>query len=294
MRGSTRILLLALLLAGAAFALPSVLNSAEAKEKAEKAEKPQPHSDEDVEKANERFKQDYKGEDMGKRVRILRWYGLYMHKDVLKRLRKILLKEKNPELQALAATGVGNQLPYAKKASRTLLEAIDKYKQYAGRNMPEDTEEILQAHEAAVLVNALVGLGKLGIKPDKKNWKMIRNLINHNHDAVAVAMLEWVGTTKEWRALPMILSWFEFYPDGYSWSGGSVKVDTGAAGGADAAAAKAKFNAKYGGRAKKSRPAAHAAMKQALFDITGLKFETSKELKDWMKENKALLKKKGV
>jgi hypothetical protein len=73
-----------------------------------------------------------------------------------------------------------------------------------------------------------------------------------------------------------------------------VKVDTGAAGNKDAKAAKAKFKAKYGGRAKKSRPAAHEAMKKALTDITGEKFEKPEELKAWMKENKQLLKQKGV
>ena len=35
-------------------------------------------------------------------------------------------------------------------------------------------------------------------------------------------------------------------------------------------------------------------MKKALFDITGMKFEKPEELKAWMKENKALLKKNGV
>jgi hypothetical protein len=260
----------------------------------EEAEAPKPHADEDVEKATERFEQDMKSDEAGTRLRILKWYGLYMHKDVLKRLKKIWLKSSDVELQALAAEGLGNQLPFAKDASRALMQGIEKYEDYATRDDPEGDDELQQALEAKALASALRGLGKLGVKPDKKGWKTIKGLIDHNHDDIAIAMLEWCGATKEWRALPVILSWFEFYPDGYSWSGGSVKVDTGAAGNKDANAAKAKFNSKYGGRAKKSRPAAHAAMKQALLDITGLKFEEPKELKAWMKDNKALLKKNGV
>ena len=283
MRSTTLfLLLLTLLFAGPALA------------KEPKAEKPQPHADEDVEKATERFEQDFKNDDMDKRLRILKWYGMYMHKDVLKRLKKIWLRQKDVELQGLAAEGLGNQLPYAKDASRALLDGIGKYEKYACRAEPEGDEEIQQELEARALANALIGLGKLDVKPDKKGWKLIRGLIDHNHDEVAIAMLNWCGKTKEWRSLKIILSWFEFYPDGYSWSGGSVKVDTGAAGNKDANAAKAKFNAKYGGRAKKSRPAAHAAMKKALQDITGRKFETSEELKAWMKENKRLLKKNGA
>ena len=88
--------------------------------------------------------------------------------------------------------------------------------------------------------------------------------------------------------------WFHHYPDGVSWSGGSVRVDTGAAGNKDAKAAKAKWKAKYGARARKARPKAHEAMKKALKSITGEDFEKPKQLKQWMDENKVMLKKHGV
>ena len=65
---------------------------AEAKEKKEKV---QPHADDVVKTAKERFDKDFAQKDMDKRLRILKWYGLYMHKDVLKRLKKIWLKDKN-------------------------------------------------------------------------------------------------------------------------------------------------------------------------------------------------------
>ena len=259
------------------------------------APKPLPHSDKDVKIAEERFKQDFASEDMDVRLRILRWYGQYMHKSVLKKLKKIWLKSKDVELQAAAAAGLGNQLPFARPASQALMEGIKKYEAYASRDIPEGhEEEAIQEREATALANALISLGKLGIKPDKKGWKMIRGLIDHHHDEVAIAMLQWCGATKEWRSLPIILEWFNFYPDGYSWSGGSVSVDTGAPGTKDAKAAKAKWKAKYGSKARKARPKAHAAMRQALKDITGQEFKEPKDLKAWMDENKALLKKHGV
>ena len=261
----------------------------------EKEEKVQPHADADVDKATERFEQDFADKDMDKRLRILKWYGMYMHKDVLKKLKKIWLKDRNVELQAAAAAGLGNQLHDPKGATSALMQGIEKYEKYASRkNTDTEDEELAQELEARALSTAIASLGKLGRKPDKKGWKLIKGLIDHNHDDVAIAMLNWCGTTKEWRSLKIILEWFEFYPDGYSWSGGSVTVDTGAAGNKDAKAAKAKFMAKYGGRAKKARPKAHDAMKKALLDITGEKFEKPEELKAWMKENKLLLKKNGA
>ena len=102
------------------------------------------------------------------------------------------------------------------------------------------------------------------------------------------------GRLKEYRALPIILEWFNYYPDGYSWSGGSVRVDTGAAGNKDAKAAKAKWKAKFGGRAKKARPLVWEKMVEALELITGEEFAKPEQLEKWMKDNKLLLRKHGV
>jgi hypothetical protein len=267
----------------------------QADEKADAGSKEvKPHADDVVATATERFEKDFAQKDMNTRLRILKWYGMHMHGDVLKRLSKIYLKDKNAELQGLAAEGLGNQLHDPKKAAKYLLQGLEAYEDYASREDPEGEEEVLQELEARVLANTLRGLAKLKVKPDKNGWKSIKTLIDHNHDDVAIAMLDWCGATQEWRSLPVILEWFNFYPDGHSWAGGSVSVDTGAAGNKDSKAAKAKWRAKYGGRASKARPKAHAAMRKALKDITGMDFQKPDELKEWMKANKALLKKNGV
>ena len=106
-------------------------------------------------------------------------------------------------------------------------------------------------------------------------------------------MLTW-GKLKEYRALDLLLEWFHFYPDGTSWGGGSVSVDTGAAGNEDSVAAKAKWRAKYGGRARKARPNAFEKLVQSLEMITGTKFGKPDELKQWMEDNKLLLRRNGA
>lgn len=255
---------------------------------------PPPDADADVKIATERFDTDIKSKEQKKRLAIVKWYGQYKHKTVLKRLKKVWLKDKDLELQAAAAEGLGKQTPFPRAAGIALIQGLEAKKDTASRNLPEDEEKVQQELEVRVLVNGLTALRKLGYKPDGRSWKLLRALIDHPHDEVSVAMFTWCGATKEWRSIPRINLWFMFYKDGYSWSGGSVKVDTGAAGGKDAAKAKAKFNAMFGTRPKKARPEAHLAMRKALEEITGSKFTTYEELKAWMKKNKALLKKNGA
>ena len=46
-----------------------------------KPEKVAPHADDIVKKATARFEQDFAKDDMDDRLRILRWYGMYMAQD---------------------------------------------------------------------------------------------------------------------------------------------------------------------------------------------------------------------
>ena len=257
----------------------------------EKKELPASHADDVVKAALERFEKDYKSDDMDVRLNILNWLGRHMHKDVLKKLKKIWLKEKDLELVSMAAMGIGNQASHPKDAAKLLMQGLEKYKKLAGKT-PENAEQRAQEDlEAAVLVNAIEGIGKLEYRGD---WKKLKGFIDHNNDDVAIAIITYFGNTKEYRSLPVIYQWFEHYPDGLSWSGGTVRVDTGAAGNKDANAAKAKWKAKYGSRAKKARPNAFKAMLECVHKLTGEKMKKREELKLWMDENKKFLKKHGV
>lgn len=256
----------------------------------------QPHSDEDVEQALERFEKDIQADSADTRIRILKWLGMYRHKKVVKELKDIWLKHKDVELQGIAAEGLGNQTANVRDAARALIDGLEKYEDYATREEPltERAEEVAQTLEARALAAALRSLARLKYTGDKKEFKLISEFVDHGNDDICIATLDYFGGVQEWRALPIILEWFNFYPDGYSWAGGSVTVDTGAAGDKDAKAAKAAWHGKFGGRARKARPAAHDAMRRALKDITEQDFTKADELKQWMKDNKQLLKKKGV
>jgi len=256
-------------------------------------DEPRPHSDQQLKENDvfERFEKDYASDDMDTRIRILRWFGMWRHKKVLRELKKIWLKEDDYELRAVAAEGLGRQTPYAKQAGKELAKGLDQMKKLASREDPEGEELLAQTLEARALIAGLKAVGELGYKD---GWDVLKDFIDHYDDGVAAEMMLTCGRLKEYRALPILLEWFNFYPDGYSYAGGSVSVDTGAAGNEDQKAAKAKWKAKYGRRKKKARPAAWDALIQSLEMITGVKFEKPEELKQWMDDNKVLLRKHGV
>lgn len=265
----------------------------------EKPDKPKSHTDEQVAEALERFEGDYKSKDVDRRLRILRWIGMYRHKSVLKRLKKIVLTERDAELQSVAAEGFGHQISCAKDASKVVKAALEKLRKYGSREDPQTPELVARNNEeASVLVKLLVSLGQLYPYHTRRHkndgWKELKKFIDHNSDDVAIAMFEYISATKEYRAMPKILEWFNFYPDGYSWAGASARVDTGTAGNADQKAAKAKALGKAGGRRKKIRPAAWAAMAETVQVLTGKEMKKPAELKAWMDENKLMLKKHGV
>ena len=282
--------LLALLLAS-----PAAL----AKESKDKAPEPKSHADKDVEDAIKRFNSEYKLKDVDRKIRILRWIGHYRHPSVLKKLKKIVMTEKDAEIQAVAAEGFGNQISIAKDANKVVKAALQKFRKFGSREDPKTPELIGRNNEEAqVLVRLLESLAKLYPYDTRRHkndgFKDLIKFIDHNSDDVACAMFEYIGTTKEYRSLPRVLEWFNFYPDGYSWAGASAKVDTGTAGSADQKAAKAKALGKAGARRKKIRPAAWQAMSDAVKELTGKEMKKPKELKDWMSDNKILLKKHGL
>ena len=257
------------------------------------AEKPKPHTDAQLEEyeVHEKFEKGYEDDDIDRRMQALRYFGSWRHKSVLKELKKLWRREKQLELLAIAAEGLGNQTPYAREAGKALVKELEDRKDWASREDPEDEEELQQKLEARVLVAGIRAVGELGYV---EGWDDLKDFIDHNHDDVAAEMMLVCGRLKEYRALPIILEWFNYYPDGYSWSGGSVRVDTGAAGNKDQRAAKAKWKAKYGGRKKKARPLVWETMVEVVEMLTGEKMSKPEELKQWMEDNEDFLKKQGV
>ncbi len=257
------------------------------------------HTDDVVKQAMARFEAEYDSGALDKQVTILRWLGAHRHPTVRKRLERLLMRETNLELKALAAEGLGNQASDAKAARRALEVAVKEFARYGGAEDPKGPAAIARnEEEAKVLVACLHGLRTLHPYAPRRHkndaWDDLEPMIDHMHDDVAVAMFEFVGETKEYRGLPKILEWFTYYPDGASWSGASATVDTGAEGNTDAKAARAKVMRSMAGRKKKARPGAWDSMRKAVEQVTGVALTTPAELKAWMEENKRLLAQHGV
>ncbi len=279
-----------------AFALGLALTLASsplrADDEAERPRPPAPHTDAQVAPALASYKRDFALEDMDKRLRALRSLSAWRHKEVLKELKRVLAKEADLELKAAAAEGFRHQTSFPTDAARPLAEFLKQNATWGAILEPKNAEEEERTkYEARVLVACWGSVGALGWKDPWKDWK---GYIDHLHDDVASAAIRAFGQLKEYRALPPLLEWFNIYPDGLSWEGGSVSVDTGAEGSADQNAAEAAFRAKFGGRAKKARPAVVDALLKAIRDITGEEFTKPAQLKQWMEDNKLLLRKHGV
>jgi hypothetical protein len=263
-----------------------------AEDEKERARAAVPHTDAQVTPVLEAYRRDAGGDDLEARIRALRTLGRWRHKEVLKELKRVLGKEPDLELKAVAAEGLGQQSCFAPEAGRALADFLKANEGWARLpDAPAPAQEQRTAYEARVLVSCWASVGLLGWKEPWKEWK---GYIDHDHDDVASAAIAAFGRLVEYRALPALLDWFNIYPDGVSWEGGSVRVDTGAAGDKDAKAAQAAWKAKFGGRAKKARPAVVDALLRAVRDITGQQFDKPAQLKQWMDDNKALLKKHGV
>jgi hypothetical protein len=268
------------------------LGAARADDEAERPKPPPAHTDAQVAPALAAFKRDFAETDMDKRLKAVRSLGRWRHKDVLKELKRLLRSESDLEIKAAAAEGFGHQTTFASDAARALAEFLKQNDKLASSLAPQDAaEEERIKYESRVLVACWNSVGMLGWKDAWKDWK---GYIDHAHDDVASAAIRAFGALKEYRSLAPLLEWFNIYPDGVSWEGGSVSVDTGAAGGEDQAAAEAAWRAKYGGRAKKARPAIVDALLKTVKEITGQEFSKPAQLKQWMEDNKLLLRKHGA
>ncbi len=229
---------------------------------------------------------------MDVRLRGLRWFGMWRHKKVLKELKKIWLREKDFELRAAAAEGLANQVPFANDAGKAIVKGLVSMEKLASRDEPEGEEAMLQVLEAKALVAGIKALADLEYA---KAWKETKGFIEHPDDDVAGAMMTRAVASRSTAPSPSSSSGSTTTRTACSWAGGSVRVDTGAAGNKDQRTRPRRSGRRSTAAApKKARPAAWEKMIEALEMITGEKFEKSEELKEWMKENKVLLRKHGV
>jgi hypothetical protein len=268
-----RTLILALLVS--LLAPLSIAEAKEAKEDAPKAELPPDVSDKKAKEAIDRFKREFDTQDLDFQLDAVIKLSKVRNPKVAQFLLK-LMKNKEPEIQVEAMKGLGRQHSSAKKLERKLPFWLDE-----------------KTFEPRVVAMTIRTIEKLNLR---KHEEEIIGLIDSKDDEVAITALKTLGVWRSYKSLKNVLMLWEFYPEEGKWTTGSVTVDTGADTATEQRLAKAKWKAKYGGRVKKARPEVVKAIRLTVNEILGIEDEAKQlkrppELREWMSENKVLLRK---
>lgn len=129
---------------------------------------------------------------------------------------------------------------------------------------------------------------------EKDSVEGMRAFLDDGNDDVVVITLGMLGKWKEFTVLPDIQELFDIYPAEDRYETGSVSVDTGAAGSADASAAKRKWMSKFGDPDKRrARPTVVRAIKKAVLDITGVEVADPAALKELRRRPDVKRKERG-
>jgi hypothetical protein len=232
-------------------------------------------TDADAKKAIERFEREFDTKDLDFQLEAVIRLGKIVHPTVGARLLH-LLKDDETEIQVEAMKALGRQTGMAKSLERKMKYYLDEKK-----------------FEPRLVATAVRTVGKLELKRLEEE---LISMIDSNDDDVAISALRVLGAWKSYKLLKPVLLLWEFYPDEGRWTTGTVRVDTGADTATEQRLAKAKWNAKYGGRAKRARPEVVKAIRENVNAIIGLEKEKEQlklpaELREWISENKVLLRK---
>ena len=213
------------------------------------------------------FKRDFDTEDIDFKLDALIRLSKCIHKDVVKKL--LLIGLKNPDLfvRAEAVKSLANQVLYGEMIGRKLQPLL------------KDADL-----DPKILTQVLITLRELDYR---RGWKETIDLMSHEEDDVVVEVFRSIGAWKELRACLDVQGFWDAYPTEGNWSTGSVRVDTGTSGSGDQRAAKAKWMAKYGGRRKqRARPECVKALKLAVKEMTGEELEKPDDFRTWRSDNK--------
>ncbi len=233
-----------------------------------------PVSGDDAAKAAiERFDRDFASRDEGRRMNAISSLGMTKNDLVAKKL-GTLLSHPNIEVRQAAALVLEGQYQNKALAGELLRKAMNK------------------ENEAEVLINLALAIGRVPFPdaiPDMGEvMKKDENVF------VKIEILKAYGKMKDTRALLPILDLWLVNPHGYSWEGGEVKYDSGAAGDADQKEAERQYKEKYGNQQRKGAPPTMLktfiqAIAEAVEKITGEKLDKPKALMEWMCKHEAEL-----
>ena len=208
---------------------------------------------------------DFPALEAERRKKAVRNLGALPHPLTYKALQKILTGRKNEsDVRGTAAETMGFMKFCREDAGKYLVTRIDK-----------------EWKDPTVLIGIARGLGILGVVPDRD--KMYR-YFKHNDDAVYVSMIECLGLTKDVQNLPKLAEIFAQFGR-ISTAGVSVRVDTGTAGPKDQQSAEARGRGMLKKARADRREGAQYAVTQAIYRITGEKFEFADKFQEWYAEN---------
>ena len=219
-----------------------------------------------------RFKRYYRSKDPDKRCDALMELSRTQHPLIVAEMAKVLLKERNAEVRDACVQVLGNMSEYPEAAG----DAIKAILVMCVAKRREEDVEVLKSMAKAI--------GDLRYRNahDQLLW-----LLDHKDQWVVVSTLGAIAAVGDLKALPKIYDLAAYQGTGYSWSTGSVTVDTGASGTADQEAAEAAWKAKYGGvRPRRAGPTVVKLymrhLREAVEKLTGEKFRSLAEFKAWI------------
>lgn len=259
-------------------------------------------SPEKAKEAIERFRREFETEDIDLKLEALARVSRIDHADVAALLLDLALRTKDVPVRTAAFKGLAHQKASVKavgpRVSRWLLDAA---KENAKARARGDYGVVIDKKTGDVDTKSDEGKAALRVKRERGRMiaeamrlldgvplpvpdpvEGLREFLDDGNDDVVVITLGMLGKWKEWTVLPDIQSLFDIYPHADRYETGSVSVDTGAAGSADASAAKRKWMAKFGDPDKRrARPLVVKAIKKALLDITGEAIEDPSALREF-------------
>jgi len=266
----------AALLAGAAAARADEPRPGEPKkEEPKKDDRPPAASDEAAKQAIARFDMDFRTSDMGKRMNALASLVRTRNDLVTDRLGK-LLAHPEPEIRMAVVMVMADMKHNPEKAGEIL------------RLMMASGKE----KEDEVMLNVMLSLGNLvHVKAIDDMGEVI---LKHGNVFVKIEGLKAYAKMKDRAALLPILDLWLVNPQGYSWEGGEVTVDTGAPGTEDQEAAEAAYKQKYGNQQRHGAPPTMLKtyiqqIVKTVHELTGVKMENPSDLMRWMVEHEAEL-----
>jgi hypothetical protein len=268
------------------------------------APEPVNHSDEDAARALERFDREFATPDLSLRREAFQALRKVLHPKIAQRLFDLAVKHAETPVRTEAMKALGMQAPsrkvYGPKVSKWLSDEAENNRKAKARGdyglpidpktgesdstSPEGLAALRRKRDRGALLSEGVKVLDRFEYREKDGIETLSEFLQDGNDDLVAGVLGMLGKWQAWTALWDVHELFDMYPEEDRCETGSVSVDTGAAGGEDAAKAKRKWMAKYGDPDKRRpRPKVVKAIKACIKAVTGEEFTEPKQLYEYLK-----------